>query len=86
MEEMKATNIDITNFNNKIDDFKKGFTSRYNLYDKQSAEAIQEIDKAIKNLEKTKDKLQRSSKNLRLANDKLDKLSVKKLTHGNPTS
>ncbi|MFL3005702.1 MAG: DUF2130 domain-containing protein [Candidatus Neomarinimicrobiota bacterium] len=85
MEEMKATNIDITNFNNKIDDFKKGFTNRYNLYDKQSAEAIQEIDKAIKNLEKTKDKLQRSSKNLRLANDKLDNISVKKLVHGNPT-
>ena len=50
--EDKATNIDITNFNNKIDDFKKGFTNRYNLYDKQSAEAIQEITKRLKILKR----------------------------------
>jgi len=85
IEEMKSTNIDITNFNNKIDDFKTGFVKNYELYDRQNDEAIKELDKAIKNLEKTKEKLKKSNNNLRLANDKLDNISIKKLTHGNPT-
>jgi len=85
MEIMKKTNIDITNFNDKIDDFKTGFVRNYRLYEDQSDKAISEIDKAIKSLEKTKEQIQKSKNNIRLANNKLDNLSIKKLTHGNET-
>jgi hypothetical protein len=65
--------------------FKEGFSRNYELASKKFKEAIDEIDKTIVHLQKTKDALLSSENNLRLANDKADDLSIKKLTHGNPT-
>ncbi len=82
---MKAQNIDITNFENELDAFKTGFARNYELASKKFKTAIEEIDKTIDHLQKTKDALLGSENNLRLANNKADDLSVKKLTKGNPT-
>jgi len=82
---MKNQNIDITNFEEKIDAFKTGFARNYKLASDQFDKAIGEIDKSIKNLQKTKEALLSSENNLRLANNKADDLTIKKLTHGNPT-
>jgi hypothetical protein len=81
----RSQNIDITNFEEKMNKFKEGFSRNYELASKKFKEAIDEIDKTIVHLQKTKDALLSSENNLRLANDKADDLSIKKLTHGNPT-
>ncbi len=82
---MKSQNIDITNFEEKIDAFKTGFARNYDLASRKFKTAIDEIDKTITHLQKTKDALLSSENNLRLANNKADDLTIKKLTHGNPT-
>lgn len=82
---MKAQNIDITNFENDLEAFKTGFARNYELASKKFMTAIEEIDKTIDHLQKTKDALLGSENNLRLANNKAGDLSVKKLIRSNPT-
>ncbi len=82
---IKNQNIDITNFEEKINAFKTGFARNYDLASRKFKTAIDEIDKTITHLQKTKDALLSSENNLRLANNKADDLSIKKLTYGNPT-
>ncbi len=82
---VKSQNIDITNFEEKMNKFKDGFAKNYDLASRKFKEAIDGIDKTIKELEKTKLALLSSENNLRLANDKTEDLTIKKLTHGNPT-
>ncbi len=82
---VKSQNIDITNFEEELDEFKTGFARNYELASKKFKTAISEIDKTIDHLQKTKDALLGSENNLRLANNKADDLSVKKLTKNNPT-
>ena len=82
---VKEQSIDITNFECELDAFKTGFAKNYELASKRFKTAIEEIDKTIDHLQKTKDALLGSENNLRLANNKADDLTVKKLTKGNPT-
>ena len=82
---VKAQNIDVTNFEEKLETFKNGFERNYNLASDQFTKAIAEIDKSIANLQKTKDFLLKSENNLRLANDKAQDVTIKKLTYKNPT-
>lgn len=82
---VKSQNIDITNFEEKMNKFKEGFARNYDLASRKFKEAIDGIDKTIKELEKTKAALMSSENNLRLANEKTDELTIKKLTHNNPT-
>ncbi len=82
---MKNQSIDITNFEEKIDAFRTGFAKNYDLASRKFHTAIEEIDKSIRSLQKTKEALQSSENNLRLANNKAEDLTIKKLTHGNPT-
>jgi len=82
---MRSQNDDITNFEDKINKFKEGFSRNYRLASDKFNSAIGDIDKAIKSLQKTKKELLASENNLRLANDKADGLTIRKLTHGNPT-
>jgi hypothetical protein len=82
---MRNQNIDITNFEEKIDAFRKGFAYNYDLASRKFKTAIDEIDKTINHLNKTKEALLSSENNLRLANNKADDLTIKKLTYGNPT-
>jgi hypothetical protein len=82
---MKNQNVDVTNFEDKINAFKTGFAKNYELANRKFNEAISEIDKTIVHLQKTKEALLSSDRNLRLANDKAEDLTIKKLTYGNPT-
>ena len=82
---VKAQNVDITNFEDKINKFKIGFASNYDLASRKFKTAIDEIDKTIDHLQKTKEALLSSENNLRLANNKADDLTIKRLTRGNPT-
>ena len=82
---VKAQNIDVTKFEEKLETFKAGFSRNYDLASRQFEDAIKEIDKSIRNLENTKTFLLKSANNLRLANDKAQDVTVKKLTRGNPT-
>jgi hypothetical protein len=82
---VRSQNIDITNFEEKMNKFKEGFARNYDLASRKFKEAIDGIDKTIKELEKTKLALLSSENNLRLANEKTEDLTIKKLTHGNPT-
>jgi hypothetical protein len=82
---VKNQNIDITDFEEKIHIFKDGFARNYELASRKFKTAIEEIDKTIDHLQKTKDALLSSDNNLRLANQKAEDLTIKKLTHGNPT-
>jgi hypothetical protein len=82
---MRNQNIDITHFEEKINTFKEGFARNYELASRKFKTAIDEIDKTISHLQKTKEALLSSENNLRLANNKADDLTIKKLTHGNPT-
>lgn len=82
---VKSQNIDITNFEEKMNKFKDGFARNYDLASRKFREAIDGIDKTIKELQKTKEALLSSENNLRLANEKTEDLTIKKLTHGNPT-
>ncbi len=81
----RAANIDVTNFENKLIDFQEKFGKNYESAKSHFDTAIEEIDKTIAHLQKVRDNLTTSSNQLRLANDKAQDLSVKKLTHGNPT-
>ena len=85
LERVKEQNIDITNFENKLESFKSGFARNYDLAAKKFRTAIEEIDKTIDHLQKTKDALLGSEDNLRLANNKAEDITIKKLTRGNPT-
>ena len=82
---MRNQNVDITNFEDKIEEFKTGFARNYDLASRKFMTAISEIDKTITHLEKTKAALLSSENNLRLANNKADDLTIKKLTYNNPT-
>ncbi len=82
---IKEQNIDITNFENSLELFKDAFGKNYTLASKRFESAIMEIDKSINHLQKTKDALLGADRNLRLANDKAQEVSVKRLTRNNPT-
>lgn len=81
----KAQNIDITNFENELEGFKTAFAKNYDLASRRFQTAIEEIDKSIDHLQKTKEALLGTDRNLRLANDKAQDVTIKKLTRGNPT-
>jgi hypothetical protein len=82
---VKAQNIDITNFENDLDNFKTAFAKNYALASKKFQTAVDEIDKSIDHLQKTKDALLSTDRNLRLANNKAQDVTIKKLTRRNPT-
>ena len=82
---IRNQNIDVTNFENKLLEAQEKFSNNYRLADEKFTKAIEEIDKTIDHLMKVKEGLLGADRNLRLANDKLQDLSVKKLTHNNPT-
>lgn len=85
LEVIKAQNIDVSNFEAEMNDFKEKFSRNYELASKKFKTAIEEIDKTIDHLQKTKDALLSSENNLRLANNKAEDLSIKRLTKNNPT-
>lgn len=85
LERVKAQNIDITNFENELETFKSAFGRNYDLASRRFHVAIDEIDKSIDRLQKAKDALLGSERNLRLANDKAQEVTIKKLTRRNPT-
>ena len=82
---VRAQNIDITNFETELDTFKNAFGKNYELASKRFQTAIDEIDKSIDHLQKTKEGLLGTDRNLRLANDKAQDVTIKKLTRGNAT-
>lgn len=82
---VKAQNIDVTSFENKLEAFKTAFGKNYDLASRRFSKAIDEIDKSIDHLQKTKDALLGADRNLRLANDKAQDVTIKKLTWRNPT-
>jgi hypothetical protein len=82
---VRSQNIDITNFEDNLTKFKEGFSKNYQLASRKFSDAIVCIDKSIADLQKTKENLLSSENNLRLANDKAEDLTIKRLTRGNPT-
>lgn len=82
---VRSQNIDITHFEENMEKFKAGFARNYDLASRKFKTAIDEIDKTINSLQKTKDALLSSENNLRLANNKAEELTIKRLTRGNPT-
>ena len=82
---VKAQNADITDFENDLETFKTAFAKNYDLASRQFNKAIDEIDKSINHMQKTKDNLIASIRNIRLANDKAQDVTIKKLTRSNPT-
>ena len=82
---VRSQNIDITNFEEHLESFKSGFARNYELASRKFKTAIDEIDKTILHLQKTKEALLSSDNNLRLANNKAEDLTIKRLTRGNPT-
>jgi hypothetical protein len=82
---VREQNIDITNFEDDLEQFKEAFGKNYNLASKKFESAIASIDKSIDQLQKTKDALLGTERNLRLANDKAHGVTIKKLTRKNPT-
>jgi hypothetical protein len=82
---VRAQNIDITNFENELETFKSAFSKNYDLASRRFQTAIEEIDKSIDHLQKTKEALLGTDRNLRLANDKAQDVTIKRLTRGNPT-
>jgi hypothetical protein len=85
LAKVREQNIDITKFENQLDEFKNAFGKNWRLASEGFEEAINRIDEAIKDLEKTKDALYKSARNLRLANDKAEDLTIQRLTRDNPT-
>lgn len=81
----KSQSLDVTNFEEQLNDFKQKFGNNYRLASEKFTKAIEEIDKSIEHLQKIKDALLGSDRNLRLANDKAEALTIKKLTRNNPT-
>ena len=82
---VKAQNVDVTNFENDLETFKSAFAKNYDLASRKFQKAIDEIDKSIDHLQKTKDALLGTDRNLRLANNKAQDVTIKKLTRRNPT-
>ena len=82
---VRAQNVDITNFETELETFKSAFAKNYDLASRRFQTAIDEIDKSIDHLQKTKEALLGTDRNLRLANDKAQDVTIKKLTRGNPT-
>lgn len=82
---VKAQSIDITNFETELESFKTAFGKNYELASRRFQTAIDEIDKSIDHLQKTKEALIGTDRNLRLANDKAQDVTIKRLTRGNPT-
>lgn len=82
---IKAQNIDVSNFEAQMNDFKEKFAKNYELASRKFKTAIEEIDKTIDHLQKTKEALLSSENNLRLANSKAEDLTIKRLTRNNPT-
>lgn len=82
---IKNQNIDVINFEDQLKDFREGFGRNYRLASEKFKTAIDNIDKSISQLQKTKDALLSSENNLRLANNKAEELTIKRLTRGNPT-
>ncbi len=82
---VKSQNVDISHFESDMNEFKEKFSRNYRLASEKFQKAIREIDETIKHLQKTKDELLSSENNLRLANDKAEGLSIKRLTKNNPT-
>lgn len=82
---VKAQSVDITEFEDELNKFKDSFGKSYDLASRRFQTAIEEIDKSIDHLQKTKDALLNTDRNLRIANDKAQDVTIKKLTHGNPT-
>lgn len=82
---LQQSNVDVTDFEDKLEEFKTGFSRNYDLASRKFAGAIAEIDKSIDHLQKIKSNLVSSENNLRLANDKADKLTIARLTKNNPT-
>ena len=82
---VRAQNIDVTKFETELEAFKTGFAKNYDLASKRFQTAIDEIDKSIDHLQKTKEALLGTDRNLRLANDKAQDVTIKKLNRGNPT-
>ena len=85
LAEMRAQNIDITNFEDKLNEFKSGFERNYELASKKFQTVIDEIDKSIDHLQKTKKALLGSEDNLRIANKKVQEVTVRRLAYKNPT-
>lgn len=85
LQELTEREVDVSNFEQKLMEFKNKFSKNYELASKQFEDAIEEIDKTISHLSKVKDNLLSSANNLRLANNKADDLTIKKLTYKNPT-
>ena len=85
LEVIRNQNIDITHFEESINDFKDKFSRNYRIASDKFKKAIEEIDKTIDHLQKTKEALLSSENNLRLANNKAEDLTIKRLTKGNPT-
>ena len=82
---MRAQSIDITHFEEELESFKGGFARNFDLATRRFQTAVDEIDKSIDHLQKTKEALLGTNRNLRLANDKAQDVTIKKLTRGNPT-
>lgn len=82
---MRSQNVDVTNFENQLNDFRESFGRNFRLASEKFKTAIESIDKSIEQLQKTKENLLRSEDNLRLANNKAEDLTIKKLARGNPT-
>jgi hypothetical protein len=82
---VRAQNVDITNFEEELESFKSGFAKNYDLASRKFKAAIDDIDKSIDRLHKVKESLLGSENNLRLANNKAEDLTIKRLTRGNPT-
>ena len=82
---IKAQNIDIINFETSLETFKTAFSRNYDLASNSFKKAIEEIDKSIDQLQKTKNALLGTDRSLGLANDKAQDVTIKKLTRGNPT-
>ena len=85
LEIIKAQNVDVSNFEAEMNDFKDKFSRNFRLASEKFQKAIEEIDKTIDHLQKTKEALLSSENNLRLANNKAEDLSIKRLTKNNPT-
>ena len=82
---IKEQNIDVTHFEDTLDEFKKGFSRNCDLAKRKFDSAIEQIDKSIKSLQKTKEDLLSTDNNLRLANNKAQDVTIKRLTRNNPT-
>jgi len=82
---VKSQNIDVTNFENDLEQFKTAFGRNFSLASEHFQKAVEEIDKSIQHLQKTRERLLKSDNQLRLANDKAQDVTVKKLTRNNPT-